>query len=112
MAKLLKNDLWRDAEKLLKKGYKKLYATDDGHFFTDHELAKANAKKNGSEIFYFSSAEDLKTRAEKLSGEVQPVPIDPASAIAADPEPPVNPVPEPVQAEQQKNKFKPNTKKK
>ncbi len=51
------------AGKLVKEGYKNIMATDDGHYFTDSDLAKAHAKRIDSEVFHFTS-EDFEPASE------------------------------------------------
>ena len=67
MSKYSKADLLPKVKKLFCDDYTVIYATEDGLFFSDSELAKEHAKKIGSVVFTFKE-EDLKN----LSVTTQP----------------------------------------
>lgn len=55
MKKLSKADLIPAAGNLLNQGYKKLFATTDGQFFTEEDLAKAHAHRIDDLVYQFDA---------------------------------------------------------
>ena len=98
MKKLSKKDLQLQADKLFKDGYQKLFATDEGWFFTEKANAEANAKTTGSQVFEFKADgtqdEDLTDLyPDTTTGDLLP---DQGSVADPEPEPVADPEPEPV----------------
>jgi len=66
----IKQDLQKMADDLFsKRDYKKLFATNDGYFFTDPENVKEHARQIGSEFYTFTrvDANPAKTVSEENS---------------------------------------------
>ena len=68
MAKHSKTDLLPKVKKLFCDDYPIIYATEDGLFFSDTELAKEHAKKIGSVVFTYKE-EDLKNTDQPAAPE-------------------------------------------
>ena len=74
MQKKTKEQLQAEASLLYKEGHKKLFATEDGYFFTDPENVKVHAKNIESEIFEFLPDGKIE---DTEGGKNEEHPIDP-----------------------------------